>query len=122
MLGINEIHYRKANDIIAEYEDMLRGIKQASPNTDIVLCAISPVTRAERARYPGYWQIPLFNKKLKKLAKKIDATYFDYTDFLKDSGGYLKAEYAERDGYHWKFPAYTVFGKVVNQFEKSLDK
>ena len=39
-------------------------------------------------------QIPIFNKKLKKLAKKVHANYLDYTDFLKDSGGYLKAQYA----------------------------
>lgn len=100
---------------------MVRAIRQGSPDTDIVLCAISPVTRTERARHPGYFQIPIFNQKLKKLAKKTGTTYFDYTSFLKDSNGYLKAEYAEVDGYHWKASAYTVFGKVVNKFEKSLE-
>lgn len=122
MLGMNEIHYRKTDSMIAEYKSMLQAIRQGSPNTDIVLCAISPVTRVEKARHSGYSQIPTFNKKLKKLAKKCGATYFDYTGFLKDSGGYLKAEYAEGDGYHWKASAYTVFGKVVNKFEKSLEK
>lgn len=122
MLGINEIHYRKVSDMLAEYEAMIQAIRQTSPDTDIVLCAISPVTREERARYPGYWQITSFNKKLKKLARKMDAVYFDYTDFLKDSEGYLKAEYAERDGYHWKPPAYTIFGQIVDKFDKSLDK
>lgn len=121
MLGINEIHYRSASSMIAEYEEMVQAIRQGSPDTDIVLCAISPVTRAERARHSGYFQIPIFNQKLKKLAKKTGTTYFDYTSFLKDSSGYLKAEYAEGDGYHWKASAYTVFGKVVNKFEKSLD-
>lgn len=122
MLGINEIHYRKTGDMIAEYRGMIERIKMESPNTDLVLCAVSPVTRAEKARHSGYWQIPVFNKKLKKLAKQTGAHYFDYTAFLKDSGGYLKAEYAEGDGYHWKSPAYTVFGKLVNEFEKRLDR
>lgn len=121
MLGINEIHYRSTGSMIAEYKEMIQAIRQGSPDTDIVLCAISPVTRAERARHPGYSQIPTFNQKLKKLAQKTGAVYFDYTAFLKDSSGYLKAGYAERDGYHWKASAYTVFGKVVNKFEKSLD-
>ena len=121
MLGINEIHYRSTGSMIAEYKEMIQAIRQGSPDTDIVLCAISPVTRAERARHPGYSQIPAFNQKLKKLAQKTGAVYFDYTAFLKDSGGYLKTGYAERDGYHWKASAYTVFGKVVNKFEKSLD-
>ena len=104
-----------------EYKDMINYIRQASPNTDIVLCAVSPVTRAERARHTGMKQIPIFNKKLKKLAKKVHANYLDYTDFLKDSGGYLKAQYAAGDGYHWKNPAYTQFGKVVGKYDKALD-
>ncbi len=122
MLGMNEIHYRKASSIIAEYKSMIKAIKQACPNTDIVLCSISPVTRAERARHPGCWQIPVFNKKLKVLAKRIGCRYFDYTAFLKDSGGYLKAQYAEGDGYHWKSSAYATFAKVVSKYDKKLDR
>lgn len=122
MLGMNEIHYRKTSDMVAEYKSIIQALKQGSPDTDIVLCAVSPVTRAEMARHSGYSRIPSFNKGLKKLAKKTGTTYFDYTSFLKDSSGYLKAEYAEGDGYHWKASAYTEFGKVVDQFDKSLDK
>lgn len=122
MLGMNEIHYRKTSDMIAEYKSIIQALKQGSPDTDIVLCAVSPVTRAEMARNPGYSRIPSFNKELKKLAKKTGTTYFDYTSFLKDSDGHLKAEYAEGDGYHWKASAYTEFGKVVDKFDKSLDQ
>lgn len=122
MLGINEVFYKRTEDMIAEYKSMIQAIRQGSPGTDIVLCAISPVTRAERARYPGYSRLPVFNKKLEKLAKKTGAIYFDYTGFLQDSDGYLKAQYAAGDGYHWKPSAYTVFGKIVNKFDKSLDK
>ena len=122
MLGMNEIHYRKTSDMAAEYKSIIQALKQGSPGTDIVLCAVSPVTRGEMARNPGYSRIPSFNKGLEKLAKKTGTTYFDYTSFLKDSSGYLKAEYAEGDGYHWKASAYTEFGKVVDKFDKSLDK
>ena len=68
------------------------------------------------------WQIPVFNKKLKKLAKKMGLHYLDYTGFLKDSGGYLKGVYAEGDGYHWKSPAYVKFGTVVGKYDRSLDQ
>ena len=122
MLGMNEVHYRAASQMIADYKDMVKSIQQASPNTDIVLCAVSPVTRAERTRHPGMKQIPVFNRQLKVLAKKLGVRYWDYTDFLKDSGGYLKAEYASGDGYHWKPAAYTKFGEIVGKFDKSLDK
>ena len=122
MLGMNEIHYRPASQMISEYKDMIEAIQQADPNTDIVLCAVSPVTRAEKARHPGMKQIPIFNRRLKKLAKKMGLKYLDYTDFLKDSGGFLKAGYATGDGYHWKPPAYAKFGTVIGKYDKSLDQ
>lgn len=122
MLGMNEIHYRPVSQMISEYKDMIEAIQQANPNTDIVLCAVSPVTRAEKARHPGMRQIPIFNGRLKKLAKKMGLKYLDYTDFLKDSGGFLKAGYATGDGYHWKPPAYAKFGTVIGKYDKSLDQ
>jgi len=122
MLGMNEVHYRAASQMIADYRDMVRSIQQASPDTDIVLCAVSPVTRAERTRHPGMKQIPKFNNQLEKMAKTLGVKYLDYTAFLKDSGGYLKSAYAAGDGYHWKPAAYTKFGEVVGEYDKSLDK
>lgn len=122
MLGMNEIHFRKTGSMIAEYKGMIKAIRKACPDTDIVLCAISPVTRAEKARHPGCWQIPVFNRKLKVLAKKMKTRYLDYTAFLKDSGGYLKAQYSAGDGYHWNSSAYAKFAKVVSRYDKALDK
>lgn len=122
MLGINEVHYRQSGDMIAEYKGMIQALRQSCPDTDIVLCAISPVTRAERARRSGYQRIPQFNKKLKKLAKQMKVRYFDYTWFLEDSGGYLRLSYAERDGYHWRMPVYKTFAKVVTEYDRSLDQ
>ena len=120
MLGMNEIHYRPVKSMIFEYGEMIRVIKEATPKTEIVLCAISPVTRAEKTRHPGHWQIPVFNKKLKKLASQTGSFYCDYTEFLKDSEGYLKLNYASKDGYHWQMSAYTGFAKEVTKFEKTI--
>ncbi len=41
MLGMNEIHYRKTSDMVAEYKGIIQALKQGSPGTDIVLCAVS---------------------------------------------------------------------------------
>lgn len=122
MLGMNEISFRTTKSMIAEYQDVIQVIKEACPDTDIVLCAVSPVTRARRLRYPRYRQISSFNKRLKKLAKKTDTKYFDYTGFLKNSSGYLKAAYAAKDGCHWKYSAYIKFAKKIVRYEKSIDK
>ncbi|MCH5268205.1 MAG: hypothetical protein J1E62_07660 [Lachnospiraceae bacterium] len=122
ILGLNDVHARRANLIIADYKDLVCAIQQGSPNTDIVLCAVSPVTRGACARKPGMRQIPLFNRKLKKMSKKMGVRYFDYTEFLKDSKGYMKARYAAKDGYHWKPAAYVTFGKVVGKYDRALDR
>lgn len=122
MLGINEIHYQPVGTMITEYQEMIRTLKQKCPNTDIVLCAISPVTSRESARRTGFRQIPAFNKKLKKMAKKNGVRYLDYTAFLKDSNGYLKTEYAQRDGYHWKPHVYRKFAGYIQKYDLSLDR
>ena len=121
MLGINEIHYRPVKLMIAEYKDLIEAIHEGSPGTEIVVCAVSPVTKREKQRAPGYWQIPVFNKKLKKLANKMDCRYWDYTDFLKDSEGFLKTKYASADGYHWTRSVYAIFADKVHEYEKSID-
>jgi hypothetical protein len=122
MLGMNEISFRKTGSMIAEYRDLIQMIQQACPDTDIVLCAISPVTKKRKLRYPRYGQIPSFNQRLKNLAKKTGVRYLDYTGFLKNSDGYLKRVYAAKDGCHWKYSAYVKFAKKIEKFEKSIDK
>lgn len=122
MLGINEIHYRRWREMIREYEAMVRAIKSSSPKTDIVLCSVSPVTARERAHRKGFHQIPIFNRHLKKMAKRNGVKYLNYTAFLKDSRGYLKSGYAQRDGYHWKPPAYRRFAKVIQKYDLSQDR
>lgn len=122
MLGINEIHYRTSGAMIVEYEDLVQAIKKESPNTDIVLCALSPVSSEQWAKCSGFRQIPTFNEKLNDLARKTGTTYFDYTGFLKDSNGYLSTKYAAKDGYHWNSAAYAQFAKIFENYDKSLDR
>ncbi len=121
MLGMNEIHYRNIKDMLAEYKEMLREIKSSCPDTDVVLCAVSPVTKAQLNARAGFKQIPKFNKALKKLAKKMNFRYLDYTSILKDTEGCLRTDYAEADGYHWKTSVYTKFAKYIEKYDKALD-
>lgn len=121
MLGVNEIHYRSADDVIAGYKEILKGIQQGSPGTDIVVLAASPVTSAELASRPGFGQIPDLNKKLKSLASTMGIKFYDYSSFLKDSKGCLKKEYAAKDGFHWQPSAYHIFADQIEAYDKKLD-
>lgn len=122
MLGINEIHYRSSKDVAAGYRDLINTIQASSPETEIVLLAVSPVTKAECQHRKGFSQIPSLNRKLKKLAEKKHLKYYDYTGFLKDSEGYLSTKYAVADGVHWNAAGYERFGRVMSKYDRSRDQ
>ncbi len=122
MLGMNSILGTKPKDIIADFEHIIQSVQDACPKTSIVLCAIPPVSRAKKAFQPGFFKVPDVNKKMKKLAKQTGTNYFNYTGFLTDSEGYLKAKYSANDGYHWNNAAYAKFAEKVEKFEKTLDR
>jgi len=122
MLGMNEIHYRSVADVIAGYREIVKGIRAGSPDTDIVLLAVSPVTNSKRQASSGFAQIPEFNRQLKELAKSMGVGYHDYTDILKDSSGWLDSRYAAGDGIHWTASAYRLFAEHMTQYDKSRDE
>ncbi|MBR1742388.1 MAG: hypothetical protein IJ733_11105, partial [Lachnospiraceae bacterium] len=74
------------------------------------------------SKQSGFKRLPKLNKMLKNLAKSTNSHFFDYTGFMKDSGGYLKSKYAAGDGCHWQPSAYKIFAQKVKEYEKSLDE
>ncbi len=121
MLGMNEIHYRSSETVAAGYEEIVREIKAGTPQTDIVLLAVSPVTKAERNNRSGFAQIPDLNQRIRKIAQNLGVKYYDYTGFLKDADGCLKTELASSDGVHWTASAYHTFADVMEAYDRSLD-
>ena len=121
MLGMNEIHYRSSETVAAGYEEIVREIKAGTPQTDIVLLAVSPVTKAERNNRSGFAQIPDLNQRIRKIAQSLGVKYYDYTGFLKDADGCLKTELASSDGVHWTASAYHTFADVMEAYDRSLD-
>lgn len=121
LLGINEIHYRRSKDVIAQYRDMIKTIQEESPATDIVLLPLAPVTEAEQQKRTGFGRIPEYNKGLERMARRLGLKYYDYTGFLKDSRGFLNESYAVADGVHWNAAAYDLFAKKIEKYDKTLE-
>ncbi len=121
MLGINDLLYRKEGELVGSYRKIIECIQSASPETDIVMMAIPPVTAAEKKNNPGFAQIPDCNEALKELAEDKNVRYFDCTDFLKDSTGWLKESYSA-DGIHWNSFVYDEYAKLLEEYDKSLDR
>ena len=122
MLGDNEIHYRSKEDTVAGYREILKRIQAGTPDTDIVVLAATPVTSAKVASQKGFAQIPAYNESLKALAKSMGVRYFECTDFLKDSSGWLKTSYAAGDGIHWKVEAYREYARRLEAYDRSLEQ
>ena len=120
LLGINEIHYRKPKEVIRDYTYLVNTIKKQSPDTKIIILPLAPVTREQRYKRTGFKQIPSYNAKLKKLAKKKGCLYYDYTAPLKGKDGYLQKKYKAGDGVHWNVAGYNIFVKQIQKFHKSL--
>ena len=121
MLGSNDIHFRKKKDIVDGYREIIKTIRDGSPDTDIVMLAVAPVTAATKNKQTGFQQIPAYNQDLKALAEKMGLKYYDCTDFMKDSTGWLKSAYAAGDGIHWKGTVYDQYAKLLESYDKSLD-
>lgn len=117
MLGMNEISYRKPSAMISDYRKIIKDIQKKSPDTDIVLLPVSPVSHSKARQFS---QIGSFNRQVKKLAKTSGVKYCDYTSVLKDKKGYLK--YNGGDGVHWSPTAYRKFAKKLTAFDKAQDK
>lgn len=116
MLGMNEMSYRSQKDMLKNYTEILEAIQEESPKTEIVLIAVSPVTKSVVQKQRNYADIAEWNASLKKLAKKYNAYYFDCTEQLADADGYLK--YDGGDGIHWNLKGYQVFVEQLTEFEK----
>lgn len=121
MLGTNEISYQSSGRVIDGYRKIVESIKKQSPDTDIVLLAVPPVTRAAQQSRTGFQNIPELNQKLEKMAEESGVHYYDWTAVVKDGSGCLDSRYSAGDGIHWTYSAYQLFAKQIEDYDKSLD-
>ena len=88
------------------YKKLITAIKQASPDTKIIVQSIYPVT----SWYTGFSneKIDNANKWLLELAEEAGVKYVDTASVLKDSSGALKESFNSdhEDGYHVNAEAY----------------
>ena len=120
MLGMNEIEYRRMDDMLQNYAEILEQIQDESPKTEIVLLSVSPVTKRVESSKKGFVRIPRWNQKVKKLAKEYGCHYFSFADAMKDETGYLK--YGDRDGIHWTVSGYRMFISQIEAYDKKLNR
>ncbi len=103
LVGINDIAAgRSVDKIAADYELLVKEIRESTPQTDLYLQSVMPVDLRE-----GLWKklagkekmIPALNKRIKAIAEENGATYIDLWPALADDEGRLRSEYTN-DGLH----------------------
>ena len=96
-LGINGFEMVKKDYFVAEYLKLIESVKQASPNTKIILQSMFPVCRSYTLLAND--TIREGNKWIIEIAKRAEVYYLNTQEVLTDEEGYLIEEYST-DGCH----------------------
>lgn len=114
MLGTNGLSYLSEDFMAQKMGEFIDGLRQTCPDAVIVLISIPPVTAVHESEKPEKIEnITKYNDHIAKLAEEKSVIYVDTFSLLKDSSGYLAADYAENDGLHFKTQAYPVILSAV---------
>ena len=99
------------SSFLTYYRLMLDMVTQTLPNTQIYVQSITPVRPDVRATHPGLYKERLceINNELAAIALEKNCAFLNLWEVLADENGDLKAEYAQKDGYHVKPEGYTVW-------------
>ena len=107
-----------ADTIVAKMQEAIDAIRQASPDTKILIQSLIPVnsTYEKYAAFNGTAKkVKAANKKLQKLAKKAKVTWVDVYPAMVDANGDLKAEYTN-DGFKLMGRGYSAWAEILKPY------
>lgn len=113
--GVNAIPVMTESEFIESYDILLEELKEASPDSKIVIQAIFPVSFWKQDSIPTLTNdnINQYNKLLKKYCKENDYTFFDISDHFRDEDGGLDYQYDAGDGLHFNRHFYETYLKLL---------
>ena len=101
-LGTNSAAYMEPAYFIKNYKKLIEGIKEASPNTFIIIQAIPPVSSYYDSRTTGINndKINKLNYYILEMCSELNVPFLNSAEALKDENGALKEGYYIKDGIH----------------------
>lgn len=109
MLGTNGLAFMTGEYMAGELDKFITEAENASPDSEIILMTIPPVTANHEAVGNETMEaISSYNSLLKELSVKKNIIMADVCELLTDSSGYLSDKYAEQDGLHFLGAAYKA--------------
>ena len=111
MLGSNGIAGLSNETRLKQYHEFTSAVQEVSPDTEIVIMSIPPVTagREQAAESPiQNADIDVYNSELLKMANEYGYHYLDINTALKGNDGKLPVADASKDGMHFNKATYEV--------------
>ncbi|MBE6886799.1 MAG: hypothetical protein E7484_00065 [Ruminococcaceae bacterium] len=110
-LGTNALVYMTDEQFIYYYDQLLTRLKYEMPNVLFYVCSVTPTTAEYAAAKPNFaWdRMYRVNNQIAKMCSEKGMHYINLHEALAGEDGYLKHEYAAKDGIHLKPEAYEVW-------------
>lgn len=110
-LGTNSVSWRTPESFIELYSALIDEILSYSPQTEIVIQSIPPVSEAyeEGGSKINNKVINSFNEHLALLCRSRGFHFLNTAEALKDERGYLSEKYQSGDGLHLNKSAYQIW-------------
>lgn len=125
LIGINDVsHGLSAEKIAANYEQLVKEIRQASPETQLYVQSVMPINN-DFKRYKNLIGrenvIPALNTLLREIARDNSAVYIDLWPALVGKDGKKMDRAYTNDGLHLTGAGYQAWASVLAPYVKSDD-
>ena len=101
-LGTNALMSMTPEEFITTYYQLIDKIRRTSPNTQIYVTTVTPVTawKSQKEARLSFDRIYRSNQLIAKMCHEKGLALINLYDVLKSSSGYLREDIAASDGYH----------------------
>lgn len=110
-LGTNSVSWRKPQNFIQLYSTLIDTILSYSPDTEIIVQSIPPVSEAYELKGSKITNklINSFNEHLADMCRQKNLPFLNTAEALKNDRGYLADQYQSGDGLHHNRSAYKIW-------------
>lgn len=119
MIGINNVPQNESADTIAAgIRRIIRKIKITSPQTQIYVQSLLPVTTYYNKfhEHTSHWkEIPEINQKVQEVAQQEQVQYIDLFSHFADENGQMQKQYTN-DGLHLLGKGYLLWKKIITPY------
>ncbi len=125
LIGINDVsHGHSAQKIAANYEQLVKEIREASPETQLYVQSVMPINN-DFKRYKNLIGrenvIPELNALLEGIARDNGAIYIDLWPSLTGADGKKMDRNFTNDGLHLTGPGYQAWAEAIRPYVKSAE-